>query len=126
VDWELADDRAYQAWKNRLKRATDDGACILAIAAVELRRQLFAHAIALEGSHVDYYLFPKGVYVVPLEAEDLEEAWRLEVSGTICDQKEVEKLLRQKIAQARRGNNLQPGLACVVGFQVKMIVMQTV
>lgn len=118
VEWEPIGDDCKNSWRNDPK-AIEEGACTLAIAAVELRRGLYAWEIPPRGTHVDYYLAPQ-------DAEDLEEAWRLEVSGTVCNQAEVRKRLHQKIRQASKGKSSWPALACVVGFKVRMIMMQTI
>ena len=57
--------------------------------------------------------------------EDLENCYRLEVSGTDGDETEVNRRLHVKIKQALHGNSDLPALAAVVGFRVRMIVIAT-
>ena len=66
----------------------------------------------------DYYIAPIGE-----ELEDLENWWRLEVSGTHSDKSTVKRRLRIKLDQ---GKSKLPALAAVVGFQVQLILLQTV
>lgn len=69
----------------------------------------------------DYYIAPIGQVV-----EDLEDCLRLEVSGTDLGVSEIKRRLREKVDQAFRGDSNLPALACVVGFRVQLIVIQTV
>ena len=69
----------------------------------------------------DYYIAPIGE-----ELEDLENWWRLEVSGTHSDKSTVKRRLRIKLDQARQGKSKLPALTAVVGFQVQLILLQTV
>ncbi len=67
-------------------------------------------------------------YVAPLNhtAEDLEDCYRLEVSGTNADAQEVRRRLSSKVRQAQQGQSNLPALAVVVGFRIKLIFMQAV
>ncbi len=51
---------------------------------------------------------------------------RLEVSGTHLDHSGVKNRLKEKVKQALDGNSNLPALAAVVGFQARIIVIQTV
>ena len=59
-------------------------------------------------------------------ADDLEDCFRLEVSGTDSDSYEVRRRLRVKVRQALQGKSNLPAIAAVVGFRVKLITMQRV
>jgi hypothetical protein len=127
IHWQSPDEGTQRAWgDNKTKRTIEDGACICAIAAVELRRDLFASQHADEGSGIDYIVLPSRVYLAPSGAKDLEKAWGLEVSGTIGDKSVVRSRLRKKMIQSSAGNHSLPSIACVVGFKVKLILMKTI
>ncbi|MDS3862407.1 hypothetical protein RIF25_16545 [Thermosynechococcaceae cyanobacterium BACA0444] len=119
VEWERTDDREKGAWDN--DDATEAGACAVAIAAIELTRSLFAIRRMSKGSGADYYLALRSQ-----DLEDLENCFRLEVSGTHSDKSEVTKRLRIKIEQTRRGDSNLPALAAIVGFKVQLILLHTV
>lgn len=89
-----------------------------AIAAAELARGLFAVRRAKTGTGADYYLAPSDA-----DVEDLEECYRLEVSGTDAGtEREVRQRVLQKVEQAHRGASNLPAVAGVVGFTVRLIV----
>jgi hypothetical protein len=69
----------------------------------------------------DYYIALSDQHL-----EDLENCFRLEVSGTHSDKSEVKRRLRIKLDQARQGNSNLPALAAVIGFRVQLILLQTV
>jgi len=118
--WDIPDERTKAAWANQ-DDATRDGAYALAIATVELTRNLYAVRRAETRTGADYYIAPADQ---PLD--DLENFFRLEVSGTHLDKSEVKRRLRIKARQAQQGNSNLPALAAVVGFGVKLVVIQTV
>jgi hypothetical protein len=120
VEWDLADNRIKAAWANN-DDATRDGAYAFALAATELLRGMFAIRRAETRTGADYYIAPAGQNL-----EDLENCFRLEVSGTHSDKSEVKKRLRNKMEQAQQGNSNLPALAAVVGFRVQLILLQTV
>jgi hypothetical protein len=120
IHWQLPDQRVLDAHNNEID-ATEQGAYGCAIGAIEVSRGLFAirRAETLTGS--DYYIGPKGA------GDDLEDCVRLEVSGTSKGtSKEVNARLTIKINQARAGNSNLPAVAAVVGFAVKLIMLQDV
>jgi hypothetical protein len=119
VEWETTDDRSRGAWDK--DDATEVGACAVAIAAIELTRNLFAIRRMSKGTGADYYLALRSQ-----DVEDLENCFRLEVSGTHSDKSEVAKRLRVKIEQTRRGNSNLPALAAIVGFKVQLVLLHTV
>ncbi|MGG6264576.1 hypothetical protein ACQ4M3_26980 [Leptolyngbya sp. AN03gr2] len=120
VEWVVADDRTRAAWANA-DDATRDGAYAFAIAATELLRGMFAIRRAETRTGADYYIVPANQ-----DWEDLENCFRLEVSGTHSDKSEVQRRLRMKLEQAKQGKSNLPALAAVVGFRVQLILLQTV
>jgi len=120
VEWDSADNRAKAAWANT-DDATRDGAYACALAATELLRGMFAIRRAETRTGADYYIAP-----ADQELEDLENCFRLEVSGTHSDKSAVKSRLRVKVEQAKNGNSNLPALAAVVGFRVQLILLQSV
>jgi len=120
VEWEVTDSRVQAAWANAYD-ATRDGAYAVAIAATELLRGMVAVHRAETKTGADYYIAP-----ISEELEDLENWWRLEVSGTHSDKSAVKRRLLIKLEQARQGKSKLPALAAVVGFRVQLILLQTV
>jgi hypothetical protein len=61
----------------------------------------------------DWYIAHDGT-----EIEDLESCIRLEVSGINAGaSSDIRRRLREKVAQAARGNSNLPAMAAVVGFK---------
>lgn len=120
VEWEVTDSRVQAAWANA-DDATRDGAYAFAIAATELLRGMVAVRRAETRTGADYY-----IALSSQDLEDLENCFRLEVSGTHSDKSEVKRRLRIKLDQARQGNSNLPALAAVIGFRVQLILLQTV
>ena len=120
VTWMASDERCRGAWANK-DDATRDGAYLFAIAASELALGWYAVRRAETRTGADYYLAPLGH-----PAEDLEDTFRLEVSGTRLDEAEVRKRLQEKGKQAKGGKSNLPAIAVVVGFQVKLMLLQAV
>jgi hypothetical protein len=117
VKWLSADQKTIRAWANK-DDATRDAAYGLALAAIEAMRGMVALGRAETRSGADYY-----VGLPSSEPSDLEEAFRLEVSGT--DEgigSTITNRLRQKIEQARKGNSNLPAIASVVGFAALQII----
>jgi hypothetical protein len=121
VSWDSTNNRIRNAWAND-DDATRDGAYACALAAVELRCQMVAvrRAETLTGS--DYYIgSPDKTYF------DLEDCYRLEVSGVDKgNDAEINRRLKQKVLQTAHGKSNLPALACVVGFKIGRIVLQSV
>jgi len=66
----------------------------------------------------DYYVGPAGA--------DLETAHRLEVSGVDAGEPLVLRArLARKVKQARAGRSSLPAVACVVGFQKRLILVSS-
>jgi hypothetical protein len=120
VEWEATDSRVQAAWANA-DDATRDGAYAFALAATELLRGMVAVRRAETRTGADYY-----IALSDQDLEDLENCFRLEVSGTHSDKSEVKRRLRIKLEQARQGNRNLPALAAVIGFRVQLILLQTV
>ncbi len=120
IEWEQTDERAKRAWANN-DDATRDGAYACALAATELAKGMVAVRRAETRTGADYYIAPIGQTV-----EDLEECFRLEVSGTHLDNSGVKTRLRSKVEQALNGDSSLPALAAVVGYRARLIMIQTV
>jgi hypothetical protein len=121
VEWEPADERMRGALNNEID-TTEDGAYACVIAAVELSEGLYAVRRAETSTGADYYVAPTGKGI-----EDLEDCWRLEVSGTDKgNNAAVERLLQRKVQQTRNGNSNLPALAGVIGFEVLRILIEYV
>lgn len=120
VEWTCADERCRQGHANEID-ATEAGAYAFALAATELSKGLIAVRRAETNTGADYYIGPANE-----DIEDLENCWRLEVSGTnkgsVAD---VKRVLKEKVEQAVRGNSNLPALAAVIGFQAKLIMLRT-
>lgn len=98
---------------------TEAGAYGVCLAAIELHSGLVAIQRAETLSGADYYVAPLGS-----DIDDLEEAYRFEVSGvdkgrrSLCDQR-----LRAKIKQAQDAGHPIPALAGVVGFEQQIVLL---
>jgi hypothetical protein len=75
ADWQVPDERTKRAWANEID-TTEAGAYCVALAAIELTDNLVAVRRAETHTGADYYVAPKGASPI-----DLEDAFRLEVSG---------------------------------------------
>lgn len=58
--------------------------------------------------------------------DDLEDCFRLEVSGTSGDIAVVKTRVKAKVQQALDGDSNLPAIAAVIGFRAKLIMIQTV
>lgn len=89
--------------------ATEHAAYGLAIAGAEAEFGWYALRRADKPSGADWYLSPV--------AGDLEDAFRLEVSGiNEGDERDVDTRLKDKVKQARQGQSNLPAVACVFCF----------
>lgn len=121
ANWNSSSTQIKAAWANEID-ATEWGAYGFAIAAVELSEDLYAIHRAETKTGADYYIAPKGYTY-----NDLEDALRLEVSGTASDDSSVfDSRLKVKIKQASSGQSNLPAIAVVVGFRLKLIKLQRV
>lgn len=111
IEWQGTDVPTRAAWANK-DDATRDGAYGVGLATIELTRGLVAISRAETKTGADYYLAEPGQ-----AAGDLENALRLEVSGTDEGGLSVIKArLAQKLKQAANGDSNLPAIALVVGF----------
>lgn len=121
VKWEPADERTRGALANR-DDATRDGAYGCVIASVELSEALYAVKRAETKTGADYYVAPAGKRI-----EDLEDCWRLEVSGIDKgNHAAIARRLREKVQQTREGTSNLPAVAGVIGFEVLSILIEYV
>ena len=104
---------------NNADDAKRDGAYILAFAALEELEGLIGIARAETKTGADYYVAPRTE--VP---DDVEEALRLEVSGTDGSPGVVRSRMKEKKAQALRGQAVGPAIAAVVGFKSRLILVE--
>ena len=118
VKWVPVDD-ILRASYNNSDDAKRDGAYVLAFAAVEELEGLVGVARAETKTGSDYYVAPVGS-----DPGDLENAFRLEVSGTDGTTTEIRARLRQKQQQTRNGTGTEPAIAAVVGFKNKLILVE--
>jgi hypothetical protein len=93
----------------------------MSIASVESQLGLFVVERADIRTGSDWYLAPADTI------GDLEAAYRLEVSGIDHGSEgDVNRRLREKIEQTRRGSSNLPAIASVVGFLLRIIRIQKV
>lgn len=119
VDWEAPDSTAQLAWRNR-DDATRDGAYVVSLAVVERELGLVALSRADTRTGADYY-------VGRPESGDLEQAFRLEVSGIDeGNTSDIRRRLKSKEEQAARAHSFLPAYASVVGFREAMVLVSLV
>jgi hypothetical protein len=113
VDFSIPDVRIKKANANELD-ATETGAYGLSLAAIESVAGMVAVGRAETRTGADWYIAPNGEHL-----EDLENCVRLEVSGINAGtSSDVNRRLKEKIAQATNGKSNLPAIAVVVGFKV--------
>lgn len=118
LDWSSPSIRQRRAWANDIDR-TAAAAYGLALAAVEVEFGLVAVARTSTLSGADYYVARPG------ESDYLENAFRLEVSGTSSSASgRVNERIKNKAAQVYRVGD--PSLACVVSFGAFRIIIKVV
>ena len=121
VLWDVPTAQMNAAWANTTD-TTEAGAYGCVIASVELLRNLFAVRRAETETGADYYIGPQGAGM-----EDLEDCLRLEISGVSDgNQRDVERRLLEKVAQAQRGNSSLPAVAGVIGFAARLVMLRDV
>lgn len=119
LKWSAPGDTAQRSWKNR-DDATRDGAYVVSLAVVEREIGMVALSRADTRTGADYYVGRPGL-------PDLEEAFRLEVSGVDeGDRAEVRRRLKNKEDQAARGDSFLPAYASVVGFRQASVLVSLV
>jgi len=118
AEWQTPDARTKHAWANEID-TTEAGAYCVALAALELTDDLVAVRRAETHTGADYYVAKKGT-----SAGDLEDAFRLEVSGIDeGNQTSVKTRLRQKLDQTARGRSSLPAIAAVVAFSPPQVAI---
>lgn len=119
VEWDPTDNRTKAAWANETD-TTEAGAYACALAAIELTNDMVAVSRAETKTGADYYIAPVGIRL-----EDLEDSYRLEVSGLDRGSANaVRKRLQEKLNQAASGASNLPAIAGVVGFRAKLVLLQ--
>ena len=114
--WTAPTERELRGWADDI-RATEHGAEACALAALELTQGLVAIERSRRGSGSDYVVAASA----PL-ADDIEESMRLEISGSDHgSHAQLAYRLREKIDQLKRGRDIRPGWAVVVGFAIAEI-----
>jgi len=119
LKWSAPDETAQRSWRNR-DDATRDGAYVVSLAVVEIELGMVALSRADTRTGADYYVGRPGL-------PDLEEAFRLEVSGV--DEggfADVRRRLKSKEDQAARGDSFLPAYASVVGFREAAVLVSLV
>jgi hypothetical protein len=119
LDWTPADSLLKRSYLNA-DDAKRDGAYAIALAAVEQLENMVGVARCETRTGADYYVMPAGS-----DPENyLEDAYRLEVSGSDSGETDVRYRLKRKRQQALDGNSSLPAFAAVVGFRVKLILLE--
>nr|OAI70778.1 hypothetical protein RSP597_15820 [Ralstonia solanacearum] len=118
LQWSPVDNKLKRSYLNE-DDAKRDGAYAIALAAVDELRELVGVARCETRTGADYYVAPASS-----NPDDLEEAFRLEVSGSDSDEKQVRYRLKQKQQQTRDGKSNRPAMAAVVGFRTKLILVE--
>lgn len=118
VEFEKPDPRMIAANAND-PDATRDAAYSISFAAVERLEEMVVVARAEAMSGADWYIAPVGTAV-----GDLEDAVRLEVSGTdLGDSRECQRRLLQKVAQTQAPGHPITAIASVVGLKSTTILI---
>jgi hypothetical protein len=121
VDWQPPDTRIRASYANTID-TTEWGAYGVSLAAIELQAGLVAVQRAETLSGADYYVAPIGS-----DAGDLEDAFRLEVSGTDTGGNTVcRSRLQKKVEQTQNAEHETPAVASVVGFAERLVLVSTV
>ena len=118
VNFAVPDARVRKAHANDID-ATETGAYGVSLAAVEDIAGLVAISRAETLTGADWYVAPSGARI-----EDLESCIRLEVSGISAGAtSDLNRRLREKLAQAARGESNLPAIAAVVGFKAREVAI---
>ena len=108
----VPDQRTKNAHANEID-ATEAGAYGVSLAAIDEVSGLVAVRRTETLTGADWYVAPHGSTF-----DDLEDCLRLEVSGVSGgNSTDVQRRLREKIAQTERGQSNLPAIAAVVGFK---------
>lgn len=119
LEWVPVDNKLKRSYLNA-DDAKRDGAYAIALAAVDELKELVGVARCETRTGADYYVAPASS-----NPDDLEEAFRLEVSGSDSDETQVRYWLKQKQQQAREGKAPQcqrqpPGTQMPVGQETSL------
>lgn len=118
VCFTIPDERMLNAHANEID-ATETGAYGVSLAAVEAVVGLVAVRRAETQTGADWYVAPNDA-----DIQDLETCIRLEVSGLNAgSSSDIQRRLREKVAQAARGDSNLPAMAAVVGFKALEVVI---
>jgi hypothetical protein len=121
LEWDVPDPRTWAAWANEID-ATEAGAVGLVLGMLESCTGHVAVRRAETRTGADYYVGPADAGY-----DDLEHCWRLEISGVDRGSASViRRRVTEKIWQTRRGSSNLPALVGVVGFEVRMIIVEPV
>ncbi len=121
AEFEKPNETTLNAHANEID-ATEAGAYCVCLAAVEAEENLIAVKRAETLTGADWYVAPAGATV-----EDLENWFRLEVSGTDSGNRStIKSRLLEKVNQTRKGASNLPAIASVVGFKEKQVAIQRV
>lgn len=121
VEFQEPELRTLNAWANDID-ATEAGAYGVCLAAVEVAEQLVAVKRAETLTGADWYVAPIGA-----NPDDLEDCFRLEVSGVDAGSRSVVRMrLLQKVHQAKQGASNLPAIASVIGFKERTVAIQKV
>lgn len=119
LGWTPSDNLLRRSYLND-DDAKRDGAYAIALAAVEQLENMVGVARCETKTGADYYVMPVGS-----DPENfLEDGYRLEVSGSDSEEREVRYRLKQKQKQASNGKSSLPAFAAVIGFRVKLILLE--
>lgn len=121
LEFTKPDVRTLRAWANDID-TTENGAYGVSLAAVEVEEGLVVVSRAETHTGADWYVAPIGA-----EPEDLEQCYRLEVSGVDSgNYSEIARRLNRKIDQTRKGSSNLPAIASVVGFKELVVLIHKV
>lgn len=121
MDWLQGTPQMKRAYANIID-STEWGAYGVSLAALELKSGLVAVQRAETLSGADYYVAPSTA-----SNDDLEDAFRLEVSGTDLGARQICRArLTKKVEQTKSAGHTKPALAAVVGFAEKLVLMSDV
>jgi len=120
LNFVVPDERISNAHANETD-ATEIGAYGVSLAAVEAAVGLVAVRRAETLTGADWYVAPYGT-----DIQDLESCIRLEVSGISAGaSSDIKQRLREKVAQATRGQSNLPAIAAIVGFKALEVAIST-
>lgn len=123
INWIAVDPMLARSYANE-DDAKRDGAYAIALAAIEEVDGLVGVGRAETRTGADYYLVHKDT-IHDSDVMDFENAIRFEVSGTDGTVQDIQRRLKIKLDQARRGRSSLPAIAAVVGFKSKLVLLES-